>query len=568
MDTTTIGVEITTVESLISDNCYRVPSYQRHYSWSDEALIDFWDDLVDVTEEYQDSHFIGQIVTYVNDNVQEVIDGQQRLTTISILLGAILNKAHSLLDNVDGKPKTKLDAMSLNIEELLRWNDKSRLLVLQEYKTGDNSIDEYFRGIFEGKTELSASQKSIVPVKKISDALHKFEALIDDYFKQKNINDNPEKVNTLYNIYKSLKNKFILSKVSTRKKEEAYIIYQSLNSKGTPLKASELIKSHIMLQVSDGSEDEKEKVRHLWDEISTSFGNDSDKITKFIRVYWSAVKRVVTENQLFRSISQEISGKNKTLSFLDNLTDIVDYYVAMENGISSKKDQQLFGDKTIITMLVLMKKMKISLHYPIVFSMILRGTDVDTQRVVIYKVLSIFIRHRTICYYGTNSLEKGYAKVAQLIWNQRISSENEINSELGELLVKNVDVKNSFRGLSKELKKTGEGKWSLVYIMLRLYKEYGDFEDIELSDIGLDKLAIIHINKDIDNDYLDHIGNYALVEESIKQKYEENDVYRSLSESRYSVNNSIAEKIKDHTWDVNDVLNRQDDMSDKVVDIW
>ncbi|KOY77017.1 hypothetical protein RZ71_09160 [Apilactobacillus kunkeei] len=569
MDKTNIGVEMTDVQSLISDNCYNVPSYQRHYSWDKESLNDFWDDLVDVMEGYQDSHFIGQVVTYVNDNVQEVIDGQQRLTTISILLAVVLDKINKIFDDVDGKPKNKLVTTRANIEELLRWDEKNPSLTLQEYKSGDNSIDDYFRGIFEGRTDLNSNNKNIDPVKNIRTAFMRFGALIDDYYREKKIKFATEKADVIENIFKSLKGKFILSKVSTRKKEEAYIIYQSLNSKGTPLKASELIKSHVMLQVSNGDDNEKEQVQKKWDYISTAFGNDSNKITTFIRVYWSAVKRVVTVNQLFRSITEEISDKNKTLSFLENLSEVVDYYVAMENALINKKDRELFSDDTIESMIFILKKLGVALHYPILFAMILRGTDKDSQRVVIYKILSVFIRHRTICGKGTNTLEKGYAKIAQNIWNQKISTGVEITRELDdELLKSDVEVKNSFQGLSKETKKTGEKRWTLVYLMYRLYKEYGDFEDIELNQVGLDKLSVIHINKDISSDYVDYIGNYALVENKLKDKYGENDIYRSLSESRYSVNNTISKQLENREWNIEDIIERQNDMSDKVIGIW
>lgn len=570
MNTTNIGVEMTNVLSLISDNCYKVPSYQRHYSWDKESLNDFWDDLVDVMEGYQDSHFIGQVVTYVNDDgVQEVIDGQQRLTTISILLAAVLKRIEDIFDDVDGKPKNKLLTTRANIEDLLRWDEKNPSLILQEYKDGDNSIDDYFRGIFEGRTDLNSNNRNIEPVKNIRDAFNSFDSLIGDYYKEKKIEFPTDKTVVIENIFKSLKDKFILSKVSTRKKEDAYIIYQSLNSKGTPLKASELIKSHVMLQVSNGDDNERKMVQEKWDYISTAFGNDSNKITTFIRVYWSAVQRVVTVNQLFRSISEEINDKNKTLSFLENLSEVVDYYVAMENALTNKKDKALFNDGAIESMLIILKRLSVALHYPILFAMILRGTDKDTQRVVIYKILSVFIRHRTICEKGTNTLEKGYAKIAQNIWNQKISNGVEITRELDdELLKSDVEVKNAFQGFSKELKKKGEKHWTLFYLLYRLYKEFGDFDNVELNQVGFDNLSVVHINKDISTDYVNFIGNYVLIEKTLKDKYGEEDIYRSLSESKYSVNNRISNKLANGEWTINDIIERQNDMSDKVVEIW
>ena len=101
-----------------------------------------------------------------------------------------------------------------------------------------------------------------------------------------------------------------------------------------------------------------------------------------------------------------------------------------------------------------------------------------------------------------------------------------------------------------------------------MFKEFGDFDNVELNQVGFDNLSVVHINKDISTDYVNFIGNYVLIEKTLKDKYGEEDIYRSLSESKYSVNNRISNKLANGEWTINDIIERQNDMSDKVVEIW
>ena len=573
MDTTTINVGMTDVGALLDGNFYKVPNYQRHYSWDDESLRDFWNDLVDVVEGQQDTHFIGQIVTYINDGVQEVIDGQQRLTTISILMASILHKANIIWENSENlsdNPKAELTKLKLDIKDLLRWDENKPSLRLQPYKTGDNSIDDYFRGIFEGKFEINPNNKDIKPVNNIKEAFDNFENCIDSYWKINGIKDNPQKISVLVNVFNSLRKKFILSRVYTVKKEDAFIIYQSLNSKGKKLEASELIKSHIMAQVSNEEDSVKQDVQQKWDKIATSFGNNNKEITKFIRVYWTATNRLVTENQLFRSIATNIIGTSSSISFLTDLINVVDYYVAIYKGLKTKKDKDLFQDNSVAAMLAMMYKLGAKLYYPLLFSIILRGIDIKSEKIIIHKILSIFIRHRSICNYGTSSLETGYAKVAQDVWKQKIVTDTDIVNELNEeMLIGDLEVQNAFKGLSREMK-NGAKKWNIIYILYELYKQYGEFDGLDIDEIGFDNLSLIHIGSkdEVSSDYFNFIGNYALVENSIKDKYGEKDVIRSLSESRYAINNDVASYMEKHNWAVDDLVNRQKEMSIETTQIW
>ncbi len=85
-----MSFERITLGTLFSDNKnLAVPTYQRGYAWTNQEWEDFWNDLVEVLDENEDDHFLGQVVTNKLDSRDYVVDGQQRVTTSTMFLAVL-----------------------------------------------------------------------------------------------------------------------------------------------------------------------------------------------------------------------------------------------------------------------------------------------------------------------------------------------------------------------------------------------------------------------------------------------------------------------------------------------
>lgn len=574
MNNESIVANMTDIYQLIAHNNYVVPTYQRQYAWKSQNLMDLWIDLIDIVDGVQKSHFIGQIVTYMDGDIQDIIDGQQRLTTIAILFASIKSVAEDLLENnnLNHNPEYEAKRIIDDIHDIVKWDSDNPFLKLQPYKRGDNCIHEYLIGLFSKKNINAKNAPNIEPIKKIKSAHSFFKSHINTYFSENNATTPPEKLGILKMILDSIKNNLIVSKVTTRVKEDAFVIYQSLNSKGEGLEVSEIIKSHVMSQVVNDSDDIQKYISNKWDELSSEFKDDSKKNSKYIRTYWISTRRFVTLNQLFRTISQEIRGTEKTKLFLDDLTKLVRYYTALNNGLKTKRDKEVFGDKTLISLLSVLNHIGAMLHYPLVLAMILRGISEEDQKKVIYKTLSVFIRHVSIAKKGTNVFEKAFASIARKIWDQELTNVDDINNEISKkLLLSDLETENAFKGLSIE-RKQGEKIWTIKYILFSIYSAFGDFDGIDLSDVGFDNLEVVSIQQEdnLEEGYFNYIGNMALVEKSLVEKtinleFEIADV---LSKSKYKMNNMVAEVLNNREWTVNDVISRQNSFAKQSIQIW
>lgn len=568
--TSKISSEITTMFDVFKDDDYNVPFYQRDYSWKKDEISDFWNDLMDVIDGEQDSHFFGQIVTYNHANTEDLIDGQQRVTTSAILMAVIHNISVELMDNdLNDNPRLELMDVQKQISNAIRYNEITPALTLQPISKKDNSIHEYFIGLFGNRIDIDPSHKDIAPIKNINEAYLQLKIIIDSYVKHdKTIN---ERIENLKLVFESFFNKFYVSMISTPNSQDAFVIFETLNSRGKDLEPAEIIKTHIMSQLSSEDTESQKEFQDNWNKVANELDKKSDKLTSFIRIYWAASHRLVSARQLYRSISSNINTENDAKNFINDLDNLVHMYKIVDNIQHTKEEQSFIGNKDLLDIVTLLRRMQVKLYYPILFAMYRRGFSTDNLKVVLYKVLCVFIRHRTICNDGTNKLETGYASIAKDIWNQSLTNTEDINKKLSDNLLKNDnEIEASFQALRKDYASKGAKHWILYYLLFNLYQEtYGDFDDQLFSEIDIHKYSVIHIGDldEIEPNYWDYIGNYALIEKNLSVN-NSLGVDVALRMSKLNGNQNIGNFILENGWNIDDIVNRQKQFGNSSTYIW
>lgn len=118
-------------EYLVENNGFHIPGFQRNYSWDEDNINDLIDDLFSLmnNDENIEDHFFGQIITYFENGNNEIIDGQQRITTIFIFLGVI--KQILLDEKIDSEKSENAEILTPKINDIIRTID---FLVLQQQK--------------------------------------------------------------------------------------------------------------------------------------------------------------------------------------------------------------------------------------------------------------------------------------------------------------------------------------------------------------------------------------------------------------------------------------------------
>ena len=206
-----------------NDKSFVIPVYQRNYDWGKEQCKKLFDDIVALHKNKNKSHFLGTIVSVYHDGNDEeklIIDGQQRITTLSLLLLAL----HNLLIN-DEKREINPDEL---MDYLINKYSKSRKIKLKPVKN-DN---EAFNKLFDGNEEN-------VPDSKITNNYEYFKELI-----------NSSKLTLKHKeIHEAIKKLIIVEIRLSPSDDNPQMIFESLNSTGLSLSPSDLIRNFILMDI-------------------------------------------------------------------------------------------------------------------------------------------------------------------------------------------------------------------------------------------------------------------------------------------------------------------------------
>lgn len=262
---------------------YVIPKYQREYTWSYKE----WEALYDDITENQEGYFIGSIICINTGDSNyprlEVIDGQQRLTTLCLLLLAIYCRLNEHRDEMDEDDLFEISW----IRKALQNNGNSNGLILQPQVQNYN-YDDFSTVMFENGILKYAKKVSYYGHRKIARCFNYFLYKIDLDLKE---SDNL--VETLLGIKKKVCNAMLV-KIEVNTHSDAYILFESLNNRGTPLTAIDLMKNLIMaraervgLTVDGCFEQWKELLEYLTDDYATQ--------ERFFRYYYNAFKNKLNE---------------------------------------------------------------------------------------------------------------------------------------------------------------------------------------------------------------------------------------------------------------------------------
>ncbi|GAA7788420.1 DUF262 and DUF1524 domain-containing protein [Helicobacter pylori] len=360
-----------------------IPIYQRVYSWEKEQCEQLWDDIIKTGGNDQiEGHFIGSIV-FVHDGIYTtshneflIIDGQQRLTTIMLLLTA-------LRDHLNDEDEF--------LEKFSCQKIQNRYLI-----NSDEKDDKRFKFILsepDRDTLLSLIDKNrrkpSEPSSKIMENFKLFEEWI-----RKNTNQ-------LETIFKGLDRLMVVEISLERDKDNPQLIFESLNSTGKDLTQTDLIRNYILM----GLEPEKQKIfyKKYWRAMEEDFKQNETLFNQFVRHYLTIKTREIPNiNKVyvaFKRYQQERGIETEVL--LQDLQKYCGYFYQ----IVFKKEV----DKDLNKALDFLVDLEMDVIYPLLLELYSDYSDGVLSKddfIPIIALIESYICRRAVCGLGTNSLNK------------------------------------------------------------------------------------------------------------------------------------------------------------------
>lgn len=336
-------IEPKSIEELLrnaKDNIFVIPEYQRPYAWTDEQAKTLFDDILNFTDENQNNetktYFLGSIVSYENENrEQEIIDGQQRLTSILLLLRAIYTKLKST------SPSTEYDENFIKRIEPLIWK--------QDKLTGKTNYSKALLTSRVITTEREDILKNILEtgIVKIGneDNYSKNYLLFQKLFDNLAL-DSPFIV---YYFILSLLEKTILLPIKADNQETALTIFSTLNDRGLPLSDADIFKAKIYNNLKDG---EKEKFIEEWKNLAEDSSYVGESIQQLFYYYMFYLRALENDKISTTPGVRKYYSKNKFQKLFDknllnelntilNIWRVINKREELDDEIWSRQDKLL-----------------------------------------------------------------------------------------------------------------------------------------------------------------------------------------------------------------------------------
>lgn len=297
---------------------YKIPKYQRAYTWNQYHWKALYDDLIENGKEY----FIGSIICIntANDSIDyqclEVVDGQQRLTTITLFLAAIYSKFQKWEGTVKTDEDIYDDYRALKKSLVCAGSKENGLILVPQFE-GHNSADYSYAmsllGLTKGKKEKNYGNRKIAKCYKY------FSDRIDNDIYGLSEEAALKKIREIYAIIKSA----LLVKIEVSNSSEAYMLFESLNNRGASLTPIELMKNTILSRAEQNglsTDDCYDKWQDLLENISDDYATQE----RFFRHYYNAYKNKINaqfrkENEKKKDVLGNVATKSNLLNIYEAL---------------------------------------------------------------------------------------------------------------------------------------------------------------------------------------------------------------------------------------------------------
>lgn len=322
---TTIEVNKQSVKQLLQTgkvNKFIIPEYQRSYAWTDEQIQTLFEDLVEYTENNNEStYFLGTIVSYENENnEQEIIDGQQRITSLFLLLRALYSKLNSMTETKEVKNfKGQIESALWQQDELTAEVDFEKTLI--ESRVMRDEGNEIFAEILiKGAYKESARDNYSLNYKQ-------FRKLIEEY-----ATNEPE---LFFWFIRNVLNKAILLPITADSQDTALTIFSTLNDRGLALSDADIFKAKIYNHLDA---DKKAIFIEQWQQLNDEAINADESIQKLFYYYMFYLRALENDrNTTTPGIRKYYSRNNFEQLYkddvLENLNTVLNLWLVVNNRI-------------------------------------------------------------------------------------------------------------------------------------------------------------------------------------------------------------------------------------------
>lgn len=541
---------------------YKVPHFQRDYSWTEEEWDDLWVDIQGVlSPSGEQSHYLGYLVLQSKDGKNfDIIDGQQRLTTLSIFALAIIANLNRLVEEeIDPENNKKRQEQLRN--SFIGYLDPVTLLPKSKLSLNRNN-DSFYQNY------LVPLQK--LPLRNLKATEHQmrraFEWFNTQIFNQYGVQKDGA---ILAQVLDSLSDRLFFTVITVTDELNAYKVFETLNARGVKLSSTDLLKNYLFSVIHREIQDQRElnALDEKWEILVSKLGSES--FPDFLRTYWNSKNRFVRHSELFKAIRNTIKSRGQVFELIRNLEADADTYVALskpEDTLWDKQQQQYIRE---------MRMFNVRQAYPLLLTA-KRTLSSENFTKILKACAVISFRYNVIMNLPANEQERVYTSLAEQIANGKIMNMPDIFHGLRAVYPQDKAFEQAFS--DKQLKTTQSRNKKIVRYILFELEKYLSTQDYDMDS---ELYSIEHIlpenpedgwDQFSDNDheqFVYRLGNMILLNEKANRELKNKpfDIKRQAFEkSEFMIAKKVAAENKE--WQTSRISQLQSWMANQAKTIW
>ncbi len=560
---TLLNTETVNLQDLLSNGrVYEVPPYQRDYSWETEHWEDLWLDIQDLEANREDQHYMGAVVFQkVSDRKLQIIDGQQRLATLSILILAVIQELRALVEEGIETNENE-ERIQLLMSQFLGFKDPASLKYSAKLILNENDRDFYKQYLLQFRSPVN--ERSLRgSIKSLWDAYRFYRQKIQDQFEG---NRTGKALATFLDNVVARRLMFI--RISVEDELRAYTVFETLNARGLELTSADLLKNYLFSQVARESKADLEHVRAQWKVIADAIGMRT--LPEFLRHFLNSKQRYVRRERLFKVIKQDVRTSQQVFDLLDDLEKASVWYKALED----EHDEFWHDYDGAYQEVRILRLFRVKQYKPLVLAAGRRLPSNEIRDLLrVCRILSF--RYNMVSQRNTNDLEDRYNRVAVEVSEGRLASLRDIKDALSPIYIPDEEFRADFSNLS--INTRGSKKRLAKYILCCLENHLSQTDlDFETASATIEHIFPENPNDDWRDAFREderdrfvyRLGNLTLLELPLNREHAGNagiqrkvPVYRR---SQYSMTN----RIDIEEWTPESIHARQREMAGWASAIW
>ena len=545
---------------------YSVPRFQRDYSWQEEQWEDLWQDII---ETESSSHYMGYLVLQTSDNTDFIIiDGQQRLTTISILILAALYELNTLVktDKESNENEKRMEAIQ---GSFIGFTDPVSLQLTHKLNLNRNNDSHFKTYLCE---LLDPPIRNINRSEKLmGEALRYFRTKIKTHF------DSKIEGQEVARLIESTVKKLIFTTITVGSDANAYTVFETLNARGVQLSTPDLVKNYIFSLIDKNRNIHDEQIKNLENKWSNIIGQlGKHKFSHFIRVDWNSHNEFSRKSGLFKKIKSDLKDAKGAKKYLERLQENSQIYSALQSENDEfwiRHKEGSYNQENLKLSLRMLNWFNIVAPQSILIAGFHKFNSKDFIK-FLYYIETISVRYNIICGKSSGPQERIYSETARIIEKSSEASLNTVIDTLKKIYPSDEEFMNAFE---VKMFKTQQTAKKARYFLYRIERYLNEDKSVSFDNSSLEHILPKNPserwlkefeNEDRLEDLTDRIGNMTLLSHkhntSLTNKgFEEKKI--SLKESAFKITEQCLQYSK---WDASAISDRQKWLAEQAKIIW